>query len=98
MSRLACKRLKFSNRELAQAIRRLASTLVITTIRNHDQPDDGTEAGFHTRSHITPDAPGSALAAIMMAICMFTPFCWCCGGYAIIAWLVVYIAACLALA
>jgi plasmid replication initiation protein len=55
-------------RELAQAIRRLASTLVITNIRDHDQPDDGTEAGFHwltrfriakkyTRSHITPDAP-----------------------------------------
>jgi plasmid replication initiation protein len=33
--------------ELAQAIRRLAATLVITNIREADQPEQGEERGFH---------------------------------------------------
>ena len=37
----------------------------------------------------------SAMATVMMAICGFTPFCWCCGGYAIIIWLALMIAGCL---
>jgi plasmid replication initiation protein len=55
-------------RELAHAIRRLSATLVITNIREHDQSEEGAEAGFHwlthfripkryTRSHLTPLAP-----------------------------------------
>lgn len=55
-------------KELAQSIRRLAATLVITNIRDEDQPDEGMEGGFHwlagfkipkkyTRLHMTPDAP-----------------------------------------
>ena len=55
-------------RELAQAIRRLAATLVITNIRDHDQPEEGTEGGFHwvssfkipkkySRAHMTADSP-----------------------------------------
>lgn len=53
-------------KELAQAVRRLAATLVITNIRDTDQPDEGMEGGFHwltgykipkkyTRAHITPE-------------------------------------------
>lgn len=53
-------------RELANAIRRLTATLVITNIRDEDQ--SGEEGGFHwligfkipkkyTRSHLTPEAP-----------------------------------------
>lgn len=53
-------------RELANAIRRLTATLVITNVRSEDQTGD--EGGFHwlsgfkipkkyTRSHLTPDAP-----------------------------------------
>jgi len=55
-------------KELAQSIRRLAATLVITNIRDEDQPDEGSEGGFHwlsgfkipkkyTRMHLTKDAP-----------------------------------------
>ena len=55
-------------RELAQSIRRLSATLIITNIRDEDQPDEGSEGGFHwlsgfkipkkyTRLHLTPDDP-----------------------------------------
>lgn len=55
-------------RELAQAIRRLMATLVITNIRSHDQLESGEESGFHwlcgfkipkkyTRAHFTQDDP-----------------------------------------
>lgn len=55
-------------RELAQSIRRLAATLIITNIRDQDQADEGSEGGFHwltgfkipkkyTRLHLTRDAP-----------------------------------------
>lgn len=55
-------------KELAQAVRRLAATLVITNIRDQDQPDEGMEGGFHwltsfkipkkyVRAHMTPDSP-----------------------------------------
>jgi plasmid replication initiation protein len=55
-------------RKLAQAIRRLVATLVITNIRSQDQLEGGEESGFHwlcgfkipkkyTRTHLTQDDP-----------------------------------------
>jgi hypothetical protein len=38
----------------------------------------------------------SLLAAGMLVVCSFAPFCWCCAGYFILAWAALAIAACLA--
>jgi hypothetical protein len=51
-------------KELAQSIRRLAATLVITNIRDQDQPDEGSFRipKKYARMHLTRDNPdGSTL-------------------------------------